>query len=267
VTLAGAAGGVLENINRWLSQLGQPAITQEKMAQIAQHVASPLGDVTVVDLEGLPDGADAAKDGRIIGGIASSDTRTIFFKMRGNSALAESQKEAFIQWIGSVRMADAASEAGPAAPTGPVAMEPPVADTEKPRIKWEVPQGWKTVAPTSMRYASFAAAGQNGESADISVSVFGGDGGGDLQNVNRWRSQAGLEAVGDAELKSLIVPVTCKDGEILTVDMTGPKARILAGWSQIDGQCWFFKLTAPDKLAASQKDAFAKFLQSVQFHP
>lgn len=267
VTLAGSAGGVLENINRWLSQLGQPPITGDKMAQITRHVASPLGDVTVVDLEGLPDGADPSKDGRIIGGIASSDARTIFFKMRGNSALVESQKEAFIQWIGSVRMSGAASDGEPSASGAPVAMEPPVADSEKPRIKWDVPEGWKSVAPTAMRYASFAVAGQDGESADISVSVFGGDGGGDLQNVNRWRAQAGLEAVGAADLKSLVVPVTCKDGQILTVDMAGPKARILAGWAQLDGQCWFFKLTAPDKLAASQKDAFAKFLQSVQFHP
>ena len=270
VILAGSAGGVLENVNRWLSQLGQPAITADQLAKMAQQVASPLGDVTVVDLEGLPQGGDAKKDGRIIGGIASSDSRTIFFKMRGNAALAETQKGAFIQWIGSVKMSDAAaSEGGSAAPAAPAttaAVAVPTADSEKPQIKWEVPEGWKTVAPTAMRYASFAVAGQNGESADISVSVFGGDGGGDLQNVNRWRTQIGLEAVDAEGMKSLVVPVTCKDGEIRTVDMTGPKGRILAGWALIDGKCWFFKLTAPDQLAAAEKDRFAKFLQSVQFH-
>ena len=270
VSLAGAAGGVLDNINRWLTQLGQPAITAEQLAQMAQHVTSPLGDVTVVDLEGLPQGADAAKDGRIVGGIASSDAGTIFFKMRGNAALAEAQKEAFKQWIATVKLTEApagAAPAAPPAPAAPVAAAPPMADAEKPRIKWEVPEDWKTVAPTSMRYASFAVAGQNNETADISVSVFGGDGGGDLGNVNRWRSQIGLEAVGDAELKPLIVPVTCKDGEILTVDMTGPKAHILAGWARVDGQSWFFKLIAPDQLAVAEKAGFAKFLQSVQFHP
>ncbi|MCK9589700.1 MAG: hypothetical protein WC076_12025 [Terrimicrobiaceae bacterium] len=105
VTLAGPAGGDLDNVNRWLSQLGRPAITGEQLGQMARHVTSPLGEVTVVDLEGLPQGADAAKDGRIVAGIVSGDSGTFFFKMRGNAALVESQKAAFIQWIGTVRLA------------------------------------------------------------------------------------------------------------------------------------------------------------------
>lgn len=105
VTLAGPAGGDLDNVNRWLSQLGRPAITGEQLGQMARHMTSPLGEVTVVDLEGLPQGADAAKDGRIVAGIVSGDSGTFFFKMRGNAALVESQKAAFIQWIGTVRLA------------------------------------------------------------------------------------------------------------------------------------------------------------------
>ncbi len=281
VALAGTAGGVLDNVNRWLSQLGQPAITAEQLAKTAQLVGSALGDVTVVDLAGLPEGADAAKDGRIVAGIASGEGRTFFFKMRGNAALAESQKEGFIRWIGTVRMAETAPGAEPvapvlppmapaaahAAPTAPASATAPVAEPEKPQIKWEVPESWKPVAPTTMRYASFAVAGPNGEAADISVSVFGGDGGGDLGNVNRWRAQVGLGEVGDGELKSLVVPVKGKDGEILTVDMAGPKGRILAGWARIGAKSWFFKLLAPDRLADAEKAGFVKFLESVQFHP
>jgi hypothetical protein len=118
-----------------------------------------------------------------------------------------------------------------------------------------------------MRYAGFAVAGQNGETADISVSVFGGDGGGDLGNVNRWRSQIGLGEVDAGGLKPLVVPVAGKDSQILTVDMVGPKGRILAGWAKIGARTWFFKLAAPDALAGSEKAAFAKFLGSVQFQP
>ena len=106
VALAGPAGGVLDNVNRWLSQLGRAAVTGEELAQKAQHVASPLGDVTVVDLQGLPDGADPTKDGRIIAGVVTADGKSWFFKMRGNAALAESQKDGFIQWIGSVRVSE-----------------------------------------------------------------------------------------------------------------------------------------------------------------
>lgn len=107
VSLAGPAGGALDNVNRWLGQLGKPAITAEQLQQMAQHVASPLGDATIVDLEGLQQGADAAKDGRIVAGIVAGGSGTFFFKMRGNAALTAAQKAAFIQWIGTVKMADA----------------------------------------------------------------------------------------------------------------------------------------------------------------
>src|ERR1700750_2220517 len=66
VSLGSAAGNVLENVNRWLGQLGQSPITEEKLGEMAQRLHTSLGDVTIVDLAGLPDNADPARDGRII---------------------------------------------------------------------------------------------------------------------------------------------------------------------------------------------------------
>jgi len=273
VILAGSAGGTLDNANRWLAQLGQPAITEEQLAKMARRVTSSLGEVTLVDLQGTPQGGNDSKDGRIVAGIASGDNKTYFFKMRGNAALAESQKEAFIQWIGTVRPAEAApgspahTPVASAAPVAPVAPVPSAAEQPKQQITWSLPENWKSLPPSSMRYASFTVAGKNGETADISVSVFGGDGGGDLANVNRWRSQIGLQEIDAEALKALVVPVTCKDAQILSVDMNSPKGRILAGWARVDGKSWFFKLTATAQLEEEEKAAFAKFLQSIQFHP
>ena len=271
VILPGPAGGILENINRWLSQLGQPAIDDAKLSQMGQHVTSPLGDVTVVDLQGLPAGGNELKDGRIVGGIAVAPEGTIFFKMHGNAALAESQKQAFIQWIGSVRMSDSTAATAPAAAAAPVAQSmPPMpapADSDKPPVKWDVPDTWKPAPGAAMRYATFTASGQNSGTAEISVVMLDGEGGGDLQNVNRWRGQIGLAPVADADLKSLIVPLKAKDSDILTVDIAGAKARMLAGWTRVDGRSWFFKLTGSDALATAEKQRFTKFLQSVQFHP
>ena len=102
VSLGSSAGNVLENVNRWLSQIGKPPIDDAKLNQIAQHVTTSIGDVTVVDLEGLPNGADPAKDGRIIAGMTSAAGSTLFFKIRGNAALTESQKSEFIKWIAAV---------------------------------------------------------------------------------------------------------------------------------------------------------------------
>ncbi|MCX6966820.1 MAG: hypothetical protein NTZ46_03405, partial [Verrucomicrobia bacterium] len=83
ILLNGAAGGVLSNVNRWQSQLGQPELTEAELAQKAQRVDSPLGEMTVVDLKGLPSGADAAKDGRIVAAMVAKDGMMFFFKMRG----------------------------------------------------------------------------------------------------------------------------------------------------------------------------------------
>lgn len=264
VVLAGAAGGVLDNVNRWLSQLGQPTITAEQLAKMVRHFAAPLGDVSVVDLEGLPQGSDASKDGRIIAGITSGDNGTFFFKMRGNAPFVESQKEGFIQWIRTIGTGKK-SEDSPMPSSEPTASPSDVAE-KMPQIKWVVPKDWKSAPPSSMRYASFRAVGKNGESGDISVSVFAGDGGGDLENVNRWRSQVGLQPLSAGELKSMIVPMVCKDGEILSVDMTGTKGRILAGWARIDGKGWFFKMIGPAGVVESEKGNFEAFLKSVQFH-
>jgi hypothetical protein len=272
VMLGGPAGGGLENVNRWLSQLGQPAINDEKLGQLVKHVPSLLGDVTLVDLEGLPSGGDPAKDGRILGGFISGEGKTIFFKMRGNAALAEAQKENFIKWIATVRMEDSGpATANPVAAAMPdrsaiqAASATPTTETAKPQVKWEAPEGWKSVPASSMRYASFSVTGSNGETADLSVSTFPGEAGGDLQNVNRWRGQIGLEPVTD--IKPLVVPVTGKSGEILTVDMTGSKGRILAGWTLKNGSTWFFKLNGPDPVVGGEKEKFAKFLQSIEFQP
>src|SRR6266487_6852841 len=87
VSLGAAAGNVLDNVNRWLSQLEQPPITEQKLGDIAQRLTTSLGEVTIVDLAGLPKEADPAKDGRIIAAIATTGSSTLFFKMRGNADL------------------------------------------------------------------------------------------------------------------------------------------------------------------------------------
>ncbi|HEX4085059.1 MAG TPA: hypothetical protein VHY22_09120 [Chthoniobacteraceae bacterium] len=268
VILDGPAGGTLDNVNRWLSQLGQAGMDQDKLSKTAQHVAAPLGDVTLVDLEGLPSGGDATKDGRIVGGIVTTADRTVFFKMHGNAALTESQKVPFIQWVASVRLDPSAAAAAAPAAAQSAAIPPAIAPSgNNAQIQWQVPDGWKSAPATSMRYATFNTSGQTGAAADVSVVMLDGEGGGDLQNVNRWRGQLGLDPVTDEDLKSLVVPVKAKDGGLLTVDMSGPTSRLLAGWTRVDGKSWFFKLTGPESAAGAEKEKFIKFLESIQFHP
>jgi hypothetical protein len=254
VRLGPAAGNILDNVNRWLAQLKQPAVTEEKLRTMLQ----PLGDAAVVDLSGQPENGDPAKDGRIIGAIASDENGTAFYKMRGNAALVGAEKENFLKWVstsrGGTSNSSATNATTPAAPS----------DSGTSQIKWELPPGWATKPPSAMRYASFSAE-KNGESADISVVTFPGDGGSDVDNVNRWRQQIGLPAVGEELLKPMIAAVHAGDVHIDTIDMSGPSARLLAGWTRHDGQAWFFKMTGPPQLVEEEKPKFMAFLQSIRF--
>jgi hypothetical protein len=134
--------------------------------------------------------------------------------------------------------------------------------SEKPQIQWDIPQGWSSAPASAMRYASFAAE-KNGEKADISVVTFPGDGGSDADNINRWRQQIGLGPVDSVD--ALIVPQHAGALHFSTVDMAGPTARVLAGWTRHDGRAWFFKLTGPPAVVEQEKSNFAAFLQSVRF--
>jgi len=257
VSLGTSAGNVLDNVNRWLSQIGQPSIDEQKLNQIAQKLSTPIGEVTVVDLVGLPNGADPKKDGRILAAMTTNGSSTLFFKMRGNAALTESQKNEFIKWVGAVCNAQA-----PTRPSQSEAVLPPTAS--KSEIKWEIPNGWKEVPASSMRYASFNAGG-NEDKIDISVVMFPGEGGSDIENVNRWRQQIGLPPMSEAAVTSQITTLKAGDATFAMVDIAGANARTLAAWVRRDARVWFLKATGPNAAVEKEKSNFVKFVESVRF--
>ena len=256
VMLGPAAGNILDNVNRWLGQIKQPAVTEEKLRSMVQPLKTSRGEVAVVDLSGQPENGDPNKDGRIIGAVASDETGTAFFKMRGNAALVGAEKENFLKWVSASRSANSAATSA-TTPSAPV-------DSDKPQIKWEVPAGWSPAPASAMRYASFAVE-KNGEKVDISIVTFPGDGGNDVDNINRWRQQIGLPAVGAEVLKSMIAPVRAADVQIDSVDMSSANARVLAGWTRHGGHAWFFKMSGPPALIEQEKPKFVAFLESVRF--
>src|SRR5436190_3076927 len=258
VSLGSAAGNVLENVNRWLGQLGQPPITEQKLGEMAQRLHTSLGDVTIVDLAGLPDNADVARDGRIIAAMVTTANATLFFKMRGNADLTEAQKGEFIKWVAAV--CNAQTQAAPSQ----VAVAPPQT-TSAPQIKWKIPEGWTEVPPSSMRYASFSAPADEGEKIDISVVTFPGDGGSDADNINRWRGQMGLAPVDADAVTSQVAPLKTAETTFSTTDIAGNKTRTIAAWTRRDGRVWFFKATGPNAAVEKERPNFVKFIESVRF--
>jgi hypothetical protein len=258
VSLGSAAGNVLENVNRWLGQLGQPPITEQKLGEMVQRLHTSLGDVTIVDLAGLPDNADPARDGRIIAAMVTTADATLFFKMRGNADLTEGQKGEFIKWVAGV--CNAQTQAGP-----PQVAAAPPQTTSAPPIKWTTPEGWTEVPPSSMRYASFSAPAEDGGKIDISVVTFPGDGGSDADNVNRWRGQMGLAPVDANAVTSQVAVLKSADTTFSTTDIAGNKTRTIAAWTRHDGRVWFFKATGPNAAVEKEKPNFVKFIESVRF--
>ena len=256
VSLGSAAGDVLENVNRWLGQLGQPPISEEKLGQMAQRLHTSLGDVTIVDLAGLPDNADPARDGRIIAGMVSTANATLFFKMRGNADLTETQKANIIKWVAAV--CNGQTQAEPPQTAG----APPQATTA-PKLKWKTPEGWTEVPPSSMRYASFSAPAPDGN-VDISIVTFPGDGGSDADNINRWRGQMGLAPVDASAVTSQIAPLKTDSAAFSTTDIAGDKTRTIAAWTRVDGRVWFFKATGPTAAIEKEQPNFVKFVESVR---
>jgi hypothetical protein len=258
VSLGSAAGNVLENVNRWLGQLGQPPITEQKLGEMAQRLHTSLGDVIIVDLAGLPDNADPARDGRIIAAMVTTPDATLFFKMRGNADLTEAQKGDFIKWVAAI--CNAQTQTGPPQ----VAVAPPQT-TSAPPIKWTTPEGWTEVPPSSMRYASFSAPAEDGGKIDISVVTFSGDGGSDADNVNRWRGQMGLAPVDANAVTSQVAALKTEDTTFSTTDLVGNKTRTIAAWTRRDGRVWFFKATGANAAVEKERPNFVKFIESVRF--
>ncbi len=258
VSLGAAAGNVLDNVNRWLDQLGQQPVAEQKLGDIAQRLRTSLGDVIIVDVAGLAENADPTRDGRIIAAMVTTDSSTLFFKMRGNADLTEAQKGDFIKWVAAVCNAQTESR------SQPMAAMPPQ-DTGPAPIKWQTPENWTAVSSSSMRYASFTASADNGEKIDISVVTFPGDGGSDPDNINRWRGQIGLPPLDRNAVSSQIAPLKTADATFSTTDIVGAKGRTIAAWTRHDGRAWFFKATGPNAAVEKEKPNFVKFIESVRF--
>ena len=111
VALSGSAGGVLDNVNRWRTQIGLEPVDQAGLDASSQKLDTPVGQAVVVDLEGSAGDGAQAKDGRIVAAIASVEGGTWFYKLRGNPDLVAREKEAFLRWIATAKRQSAESPA------------------------------------------------------------------------------------------------------------------------------------------------------------
>jgi hypothetical protein len=133
-------------------------------------------------------------------------------------------------------------------------------------LTWTAPAHWTAKPAGAMRKGSYAIKGDGGE-ADLSITAFPGDVGGDLANLNRWRGQIQLPPVSQSEFEAVTRHLDHNGLHLTVVDIASTGAnpqRILGAMVPFEGATWFFKLMGPDQVVAPQKAAFATFLESIK---
>jgi hypothetical protein len=254
----GDVGGELANLNRWRGQIQLPPLNASALsANTTTLKVGPL-DFIVVDFAGTA----AGNPSRILGALVSFDGSTWFFKLMGPAATVADAKPAFLDFLQTVKP----PAAGAAAP-GDMASTP-VPTARGDSLAWTAPAHWAATAPSAMRRGSYVVSGADGTTADMSITAFPGDVGGELANLNRWRGQIQLPPLDASALPANTTTLKVGPLDFIVVDFTNPASavpeRILGAMVGFEGNTWFFKLKGPAPLVEASKPAFLQMLQSVK---
>jgi hypothetical protein len=236
-----------------------PAATNQQTERITVG-AEPGKLFELVSEEPLIDGKARA---RILVAMVTRGPTSWFFKMTGEDAFVQEQKPVFAEFLKSIVFDAAAAPSAMAAVAPPSMNENPASAQGLP--EWQPPSDWKPQPPGQMVLASFAIGDEPSGKATVNISMFPGEVGGLLANINRWRRQIGLAEVAGDELDKLVITLEVAGGGAKLVDMTGASARLVGAMVPHGGQTWFYKLMGDEKIVGQQKEAFSKFVQTVKY--
>ncbi len=147
---------------------------------------------------------------------------------------------------------------------GEGAIPTPPKPTGAAQLAWTLPKGWTQEMTGGIRFATFKppAAGN----VDVYCVVLPGPAGGELANVNRWRSQIGLPAIDQAALTAGRKELKSKAGAVSLYDFTSEgnkKSRLVAGLLVSGDSTWFFKMTGDADAAQKLLPDFTALVQSL----
>lgn len=98
--LEGAAGGLLQNTNRWRRQLQLDPVDEEQLQRDIQKIVVAGAAAKYLDFAS-PESAGQSRQ-RILGVVLPRNGKTWFFKMIGPAGLVENQKTTFEAFMRSV---------------------------------------------------------------------------------------------------------------------------------------------------------------------
>jgi hypothetical protein len=273
-----AAGGVLNNVNRWLGQFGRPPIDEAALAKLPRRKLLSLKlEAIEVEAEGPfkdMQGTEHA-DWKMLGLVADEGGRQIFVKMTGPKAKVDQNKDGFETFAMSLRRTGGAGGAamgqgggamgpGGAGITGHAA-DPAATSTD---FDYLAPSSWTVQPPAQFRLINLRPA--DDPDLDCYVSVASG---GVLANVNRWRKQfdqGGIDqgALDAAPRQKLL------GGDAIRIEVTGDFAGMgnakksgykLVGLVLDQGvRQVFVKMTGPQEKVDAEQADFDAFVASLR---
>jgi hypothetical protein len=123
-----------------------------------------------------------------------------------------------------------------------------------------MPAGWHHAPDRAARaFTLFAGAG---EGLECYVTSLGGDAGGTLANVNRWRGQLGLTPVSDSDLAAM-TPLQVMGRDAVLVECDGAASSLIGASCNGADRSVFIKMTGPRDLVKAQRSAFLAFCASL----
>jgi hypothetical protein len=203
--LAGDAGGLAANINRWREQLGLERAGESEIASMVQRVDGAAVEVKLADLSGPS------------------------------------------RPSGGPRMMAKPAEA-------PASQDRPIA--------FDLPPGWReNPQPSQGRVLEFNVDDPGG-AALVTLSGFPDEAGGLAANIDRWRTQAGLEPLGEQAVARSATPMTFVGSESWLVEAIGKERGILGVITINPKGSIFLKMDGPPSVVLSQRSTFTRFAQS-----
>lgn len=106
MTLAGDGGGAFANANRWCTQMEAPEMTRARFDAL-ERVPMLGGEGVLVEVAGRYRGMgeEDVADALLLGAIRELEGRAVFVKLVGPAAVVEPQREAFLEFCGSLEEA------------------------------------------------------------------------------------------------------------------------------------------------------------------
>jgi hypothetical protein len=250
IPIPGESGTELDNINRWRGQVGLGPVTEGELAALGAAVKIADQSTKAYDFVGTPAGKSAPE--RILVATATQGDTTWFFKITGDDDTVAGERAAFVTFLESVHFhADGdTSHAEEASSTAAAAAS-----------KWKIPASWTEVSPGMMQQAKFIAKGDGDAQAEATLSIFPGEAGGLLVNVNRWRRQIKLSPVTEEELQPLVQSQSSPSGPLTVLDLKNETdgQRLVAAILKRGSETWYFKITGDDAVVDRERAAFLRF--------